>query len=81
MALYNDAFSNLYGAWALFITCTSFGLYLWRGKHVSGDRKTFPPGPRRLPILGSLLEIPTDNPWLAFERWGKEHGELRLAPF
>lgn len=81
MLLYHDAFSNLYGAWALFITCASIGLYLWYGRHVSGDRKRFPPGPRRLPILGSLLEMPTDKQWLAFERWGKEHGELRLALF
>ncbi|KAJ7671830.1 cytochrome P450 [Mycena rosella] len=31
-----------------------------------------PPGPRKLPILGNLLDMPPDSPWKTYLRWSKE---------
>jgi hypothetical protein len=33
-----------------------------------------PPGPRRLPIIGNLLDIPREAPWKAYAEWGKRFG-------
>ena len=33
-----------------------------------------PPGPKRLPLLGNLLDMPTEQEWLTFAEWGKKYG-------
>lgn len=38
-------------------------------------RARYPPGPPRLPIIGSLLHVPNRHTWLAYERMGKDLGE------
>jgi hypothetical protein len=38
----------------------------------------FPPGPTSLPILGSVLAIDTDAPWLTYKAWGKKYGKWTL---
>jgi hypothetical protein len=38
-----------------------------------------PPGPRRLPLLGNLLNMPSSQEWLTFAQWGKKYGPF-LSP-
>ncbi|KXN80704.1 O-methylsterigmatocystin oxidoreductase [Leucoagaricus sp. SymC.cos] len=33
-----------------------------------------PPGPKGLPIIGSLLEMPMIKPWVVYNEWSKEYG-------
>lgn len=40
-----------------------------------------PPGPRRLPILGNVLDAPEGSPWVAFNKWVKEYGPLVSLDF
>ncbi|EPS26496.1 hypothetical protein PDE_01433 [Penicillium oxalicum 114-2] len=35
-----------------------------------------PPGPRRLPLLGNLHQIPTKNPWKVFQKWHEKYGPI-----
>lgn len=37
--------------------------------------RKYPPGPRGLPLLGNLLDMPTEHEWLTFAKWGKKYGE------
>ncbi|KAF8877180.1 cytochrome P450 [Infundibulicybe gibba] len=32
-----------------------------------------PPGPRKLPLIGSLLSLPKKFEWVSYARWGKEY--------
>ncbi|KAI0069315.1 cytochrome P450 [Artomyces pyxidatus] len=36
----------------------------------------YPPGPRRLPIIGNLLEIPFEHSWLTYAEWAKSYGDI-----
>ncbi|KAF7371311.1 Cytochrome P450 [Mycena sanguinolenta] len=35
-----------------------------------------PPGPRGLPIVGNILDVPTSHPWLNFAKLGEVWGEI-----
>ena len=36
----------------------------------------FPPGPKGLPIIGNLLDMPADREWLTFAKWNELYGKL-----
>jgi hypothetical protein len=33
-----------------------------------------PPGPKRRPVAGNALELPTEYAWEVYHGWAKEHG-------
>ncbi|TFY62291.1 hypothetical protein EVJ58_g3958 [Rhodofomes roseus] len=35
-----------------------------------------PPGPRRLPIIGNALQIPSKSSWVTFAKWGEIYGGI-----
>ena len=42
-------------------------------------RGPYPPGPKSLPLIGNLRDIPLNYQWLTYERWGRETGEYILS--
>jgi hypothetical protein len=34
------------------------------------------PSPKGVPVLGNALDIPSNQPWIKFAKWGKELGPL-----
>ncbi|KAJ7154753.1 putative monooxygenase [Mycena filopes] len=54
---------------------TAFLLY----KVFSARPHNFPPGPRRLPVIGSALQMPRTHPWLTFSEWAKTYGSVVYA--
>ncbi|KAF5310685.1 hypothetical protein D9619_008116 [Psilocybe cf. subviscida] len=43
-------------------------------KHWSQRRFRLPPGPRGIPILGNVFDIPSRDEWKAYQTWGAELG-------
>ena len=41
----------------------------------TSQRLPYPPGPKGYPIIGSLLEAPTEKSWLKYAEWSRTYGE------
>lgn len=35
-----------------------------------------PPGPKGLPVVGNLFQIPREEPWKVYKEWTKEYGDM-----
>ncbi len=33
-----------------------------------------PPGPRRMPVIGNLLDMPKEREWVTWTEWGRRYG-------
>lgn len=38
----------------------------------------YPPGPRPLPLIGNILDIPKEFSWLSYTQLSKKHGMIYL---
>ncbi|KAI0252962.1 cytochrome P450 [Lactifluus subvellereus] len=53
-----------------FLFLAFFTLYPRRKR----QKLTFPPGPKRLPVIGNLLDMPNGAEWITYKRWGQLYG-------
>ncbi|GJE86536.1 cytochrome P450 [Phanerochaete sordida] len=40
------------------------------------QRAPYPPGPKGLPIIGNVLQMPKEQEWVTFARWGEQYGDI-----
>jgi len=50
-------------------------------RRISSRLLPLPPGPKRLPLIGNLLNAPRSFEWEAYTRWGKEYGACMRVIF
>jgi hypothetical protein len=43
-------------------------------------KPNYPPGPRGLPLIGSLLEINNERPWITYSKWAAQYGKYFTSP-
>lgn len=46
----------------------------WDDYKANPQRLPHPPGPKGLPIIGNLRDVPKTQPWLKYASWQKIHG-------
>ncbi|KAK0185239.1 cytochrome P450 [Armillaria mellea] len=67
---------------ALDIVIALTGLvFVWRLLRLSNRHPPLPPGPRGIPLIGNLLDMPSDYEWLTFAEWGEKYGDIVSASF
>src|SRR5579863_4265258 len=60
------------------VDCIAFSLFLYLFITFRDHRRrrglSYPPGPPSRPILGNLLEVPKEAPWVAYADMSKKYG-------
>ncbi|KAH8103696.1 cytochrome P450 [Phellopilus nigrolimitatus] len=58
--------------------CASLFLWIWlaRRKHSSARGCPYPPGPKGLPLLGNIFDMPGSEEWERARQWGEQYGDL-----
>ncbi|KAK0185241.1 cytochrome P450 [Armillaria mellea] len=51
-------------------------VFVWRLFHLSSRHPPLPPGPRGIPLIGNLLDMPSEKEWLTFAKWGEKYGDM-----
>jgi hypothetical protein len=59
---------------ALYLCLAGVGVYLIKQSFAKNHAR-YPPGPRGLPLVGNIQDIPHVKPWLTFAEWGKKYGK------
>ena len=53
-------------------------LVLFVASQAAKRRHRYPPGPKGLPLVGNLFDVPKDYGWLTYREWGRKYG---MCPF
>jgi hypothetical protein len=53
-------------------------VYLLKRILSSNRAPPLPPGPKGYPVIGNLLDIPTEREWETYAHWSEEYGMLVL---
>ncbi|KAI0263094.1 cytochrome P450 [Gloeopeniophorella convolvens] len=61
---------------AVDIVAITITLFLFSAIHARrrARKLSFPPGPKPLPIIGNLLDMPPGSEWVTYKQWGDLHG-------
>ncbi|KAF8897192.1 cytochrome P450 [Infundibulicybe gibba] len=54
----------------------TLGLFIIRRFIRSRSTVPLPPGPKGLPLVGNILDMPSEKEWLTFAKWGDTWGDL-----
>lgn len=56
------------------ILLAALGLFIIKRLLCARRQAPLPPGPRGLPFIGNVLDMPSEKEWLTFAQWGDVWG-------
>jgi hypothetical protein len=63
----------------ILVFVSSIAAFLAFRDHQKRRGLPYPPGPRPLPLIGNLFDVPKEFSWLTFSRLSKKHGKVYFA--
>ena len=69
MADLSSALIALAGLFCMFIC------FVTVSRHTRHRGGPLPPGPAPLPVIGNLLDMPKERPWVAYRDWSHKYGD------
>lgn len=63
----------------IFVLVSCLAAFLAIRDHQRRRGLPYPPGPRPLPLIGNLLDIPKEFSWLSYTQLSKKHGMIYFA--
>ncbi|EJC99662.1 cytochrome P450 [Fomitiporia mediterranea MF3/22] len=61
---------------AVAVACILACLWQFRSWRKNRDRPPLPPGPKGLPLIGNILDMPEAEEWEAARKWGEKYGPV-----
>lgn len=58
--------------WVIIIVAVGFAVSLRARSRKLGTKEL--PGPKGIPLVGNLFQLPKERPWLQMAEWTKEYG-------
>lgn len=55
------------------LVCAVLLLLLWSARR-NRQALPLPPGPKGIPVFGSLFDMPKDKPWVVYHQWAEHYG-------
>jgi len=56
------------------IACLVALFVVWVDRRNRRSKLPLPPGPKKLPIVGNLFDIPEGEQWIQYHEWSQEFG-------
>ncbi len=69
-----DSLGNLYISLSLVLA--EIGLIYYISNLRRSPKLPLPPGPKPLPIIGNLFDVPQSKPWITYMDWSKAYGAV-----
>ncbi|PSS35616.1 hypothetical protein PHLCEN_2v1439 [Hermanssonia centrifuga] len=54
----------------------ALGIFLVTQLFTGRSKPSLPPGPKGLPLIGNVLDMPPSHEWLTFAKWGERFGDI-----
>ncbi|KAF8258558.1 hypothetical protein EI94DRAFT_1512743, partial [Lactarius quietus] len=55
------------------VTAFLLAVFSYTLRYVRSGRLPYPPGPKRIPIIGNLLDIPSNEEWVTYKKWTDQY--------
>lgn len=63
-----------------FAACAAILLAVWARYSQRRSKLPLPPGPKKLPVLGNLLDMPKTFEWETYMKWAQTYSQIHPPP-